>query len=104
MPCGNEVAPTNEARELWKSITFDPELSFEHDDSRWKALDEQKTMVPLRRGFEMIEEKKNLIPHPLKRVLRGLGVLHLFEGETSFEWISNTIITLDKTFHNLLSL
>jgi hypothetical protein len=32
-PRGNEVAPTNEVRELCKATTFDPELSFEHDDS-----------------------------------------------------------------------
>jgi hypothetical protein len=54
----------NEGQELWKAITFDPELGLEHGDSRWKSLDEQKTMVPSRRGFEMIEKRKFYYPIP----------------------------------------
>jgi hypothetical protein len=46
-----------EAQELWEAITFDPELGLEHGYSHWKYLDEKKTMVPLRRGIEMIEKK-----------------------------------------------
>jgi hypothetical protein len=38
-------------------------------------LTSKKTMVPLRRGIEMIEKKKNFNTPSLKRVLRGLGVL-----------------------------
>jgi hypothetical protein len=40
-----------EARELWEAINFDPELSFEKSYSHWKALDEQRMMVPLERGI-----------------------------------------------------
>jgi hypothetical protein len=38
-------------------------------------------MVPLRRGFEVVEEKWNFNTPSLKNVLRGLGVLHAhFKG------------------------
>jgi hypothetical protein len=30
--------------ELWKGITSNPELGFEHGNSCWKSLDEQKRM------------------------------------------------------------
>jgi hypothetical protein len=37
----------------------------EHGGSRWKSLDEKKTMVPLRIGIEMIEKKqKSYYPIP----------------------------------------
>jgi hypothetical protein len=35
----------------------------------------KKTMVPSRRGIEMIEKKRNFNTPSLKRVLRGLGLL-----------------------------
>jgi hypothetical protein len=57
--------------ELQKGITSNPELGFEHGNSRWKALDEKKVMDISRRGFEMMEERKILMPHILKRYLRG---------------------------------
>jgi hypothetical protein len=44
--------------ELWKGITSNPELRFEHGNSRWKSLDEQKVMEISRRGFKMMEERK----------------------------------------------
>jgi len=56
---------------LWKAITFDPELGLDQGDSHWKALDEQKTMVPSRRGIEMIEKKINFNTPSLKRYLGG---------------------------------
>jgi hypothetical protein len=39
--------------------------------SGWKDLDEKKVMEISRRGFEMMEESEILMPHPLKRYLRG---------------------------------
>jgi hypothetical protein len=57
--------------ELRKGITSNPELGFEHGNSRWKSLDEQKVMDISRRGFKMMEEREILMPHPLKRYLRG---------------------------------
>jgi hypothetical protein len=58
--------------ELQKGITSNPELGFEHGNSRWKSLDEQKMMEISGRGFEMIEKSEILMPHPLKRYL-GVG-------------------------------
>jgi hypothetical protein len=55
---GDEVAfGQGRPKKLWKAITYDLGLGFEHDYSHWKYLDEKKTMVPSRRGFEMVEEK-----------------------------------------------
>jgi len=56
-------------KELRKGITSDLELGFEHGNSRWKALDEQKLTEISERGFEMIEKREILMPHPLKRYL-----------------------------------
>jgi len=79
-PCGFHVVVRwsleSEGQELWKEITIYLELGLEHGDSHWKSLDEKKTMVPSRRGIEMIEKKKNFTAPSLKRVLRGLDVLH----------------------------
>jgi hypothetical protein len=47
--------------EIWKGITSNLELGFEHGNSHWKALDEQKVMEILRRGFKMMEESEILI-------------------------------------------
>jgi hypothetical protein len=58
-----------------KAINFDRELGFEHGDSHWKDLDEKKTMVPLRRGFQMVEEKRNFDTPSSKKVLMRLGIL-----------------------------
>jgi hypothetical protein len=44
---------------------------FEHGSSRWEALVEQKVMEVSGRGFKMIEKRKILMPHPLKRYFRG---------------------------------
>jgi hypothetical protein len=66
MPCGHERVLAIRPETLG-AITFDPKLGFEHGYSHWKALDEQKTMVPSKRGFKMDKEKKILIPHPFKR-------------------------------------
>jgi hypothetical protein len=57
--------------EIQKGITSHPEIIFEHGNSCWKSLDEYKVMETSGRGFEMMEESKILIPHPLKRYLRG---------------------------------
>jgi hypothetical protein len=57
--------------ELQRGLTSNLELIFEHGNSCWKALDEQKMMEISRRGFKMMEESKILMPHPLKRYLRG---------------------------------
>ena len=57
-PCGNKVMyDSRKSKKIYEAINFYPELSFEHDDSHWKYLDEQKMMVPSRRGLTMIEEK-----------------------------------------------
>jgi hypothetical protein len=37
--------------ELQKGITSNPELGFEHGNSHWKSLDEQKVMEISGRGF-----------------------------------------------------
>jgi hypothetical protein len=42
--------------------------------SRWKYLGEKKMMVSSKRGWKMVEGRKNLIPHPLKGYL-GVGCL-----------------------------
>ena len=57
MPHGGELEFDQEGVKLWKAINFDQDLSFEHGDSRWNALDEKKVMVPSRRGFDMVTEK-----------------------------------------------
>jgi hypothetical protein len=57
--------------ELRKGITSNPELGFEHGNSGWKYLDEKKVMDILRRGFNMIKEKRIFDAPSLKRVLRG---------------------------------
>ena len=40
--------------DLQKGITSNIELRFEHGNSRWKAIDEQKSMETSGRGFEMV--------------------------------------------------
>jgi hypothetical protein len=50
--------------ELWKGITSNPDLGFEHGDSGRKTLDKQKVMETSRRGFETMEESEILMPHP----------------------------------------
>jgi hypothetical protein len=57
--------------ELRKGITSNPVLGFEHGNSCWGDLGEQKVMEISRRGFEMMEESEILMPHPFKRYLRG---------------------------------
>ena len=57
--------------QLQKVITPNPELRFEHGNGGWKSLDKQKVVEISRRGFEMMEESEILMPHPLKRYLRG---------------------------------
>jgi hypothetical protein len=44
---------------------------FEHGNNHWKSLEEHKVMEISGRGFKMVEERKILMPHPLKRYLRG---------------------------------
>jgi hypothetical protein len=61
--------------ELQKGINSNPELEFEHGNSRWRALDEQKVMERSIRGFKMMEESENFDATSLKNVLEGLGVL-----------------------------
>jgi hypothetical protein len=57
--------------ELRKGITYEPELELEHGDNGWKALDEQKRMKTSDRGSKMLKESGILMPHSLKRYLRG---------------------------------
>jgi len=40
VPHGGEVEFDQEGTKLWKAITFDLDLGFEHNFDRWKALDE----------------------------------------------------------------
>jgi hypothetical protein len=52
------------SEELQKGITSNPELGFEHGNSRWKSLDEKMMMETSGRGFKMIKKRKNLMPIP----------------------------------------
>jgi hypothetical protein len=76
--------------ELRKGITSNPELGFEHGNSRWKDLDEQKMMEISGRGFEMIEKRKILMPHPSKGYLRG--------------WVCYKVVSEQETTLGLLGL
>jgi hypothetical protein len=57
MPRGNTITLIEEGLKLWKAITFVPEFRFGHNYSRWRALDEKKPMIPLRRDLERVKEK-----------------------------------------------
>jgi hypothetical protein len=48
---------SNDVQEIWNAINFDQKLILEHGDSHWKANEDKKTMVPSRRGIEIIEKK-----------------------------------------------
>jgi hypothetical protein len=37
--------------DLWKGITYDPELGFEHGDNGWRDLDEKNVIETLEGGF-----------------------------------------------------
>jgi hypothetical protein len=73
--------------ELQKGITSNPELEFEHGNSRWNVLDNQKRMEISRRGFQRIEKSEILIPHPLKRYFRGQVCYNCKIKEVT--WIEN---------------
>jgi len=57
--------------ELRKGINSNPELGLEHGNAGWKYINDHKVMEILRRGFKMMKERKILMPHLLKRSLRG---------------------------------
>jgi hypothetical protein len=54
--------------ELWKGITSNPKLGFEHGNGGWKAPNEQKRI-------QDDGGKRNLYSPSLEKVLKGLGVL-----------------------------
>jgi hypothetical protein len=63
--------------ELQEGIASNLGLIFEHGNSLWKSLDEHKVMEILGRGFEMMEDREILMPHPLKRYL-AVGFVTFF--------------------------
>jgi hypothetical protein len=72
MPCGNKVTyDSRKSKKLYEAITYELDLGFEHGDSCWKSLDEQKMTLTLRRGLDMVKEKKNVLPNPVRRYLGG---------------------------------
>jgi hypothetical protein len=59
-----------------RAIDFDPNLYFEKTYSHWKYIMENKMIVSILNGFEEVQERQTINTPSLKRLLRGLGVLH----------------------------